>query len=54
MLKEYISTPQAIAFAIMMFLMGLRLDVGDKWRDRAGALYIISCIVVAIMGSVLN
>ena len=51
-MKEYIPTPQVIAFAIMTFLLGLRIDVGDKGRSVAGIFHIVMCVVVAIMASV--
>ena len=51
-MKEYITTPLVIAFSIMMFLWGLRSDIGDKGRDIAGVLHIIACVVVIIMASI--
>lgn len=53
-MKEYIQTPLVIAFSIMMFLWGLRIDIEDKGRDIAGVLHIIACVVVITMASVLN
>ena len=53
-MKENISTPMVIAFSIMMFLWGLRSDVGDKGRDIAGVLHIIVCAVVITMASILK
>ena len=51
-MKEYIATPLVIAFSIMMFLLGLRSDIGDKGRDIAGVLHIIACVAVIIMASI--
>ncbi len=51
-MKEYIATPLVITFSIMMFLWGLRNDIGDKGRDIAGVLHIIACVVLIIMASI--
>lgn len=53
-MKENIATPLVIALSIMMFLWGLRSDIGDKGRDIAGVLHIIACIVLIAMTSILK